>query len=317
MSHIATLNLIDVKSYVDNCDSLLNQILREKENINRLNIKIDTDSLINNINSLKEIFLNQVGKVIDQKLLSNLSRLEKETININLMFHNTLMNEINQLLDKNEINYDEKIKSYGTMFFDVIEYMKNNNLPMTSQQFDIALNKVRDQNIETNRRNEFITNCFKYIDSLKIPSIMKSKIKMDVREIKTAQEMSDVFPLIQSKILEFERLNKTTKDLNNQLKELGFFLPANSKIEYSVDDYSNYVIKYSLKNSNNNIIQLIINSEGNVKYKLGNYVGHMCNKTSEKFIEGLKKQGYYVHVISVKRDIDNNKPLAFEQEIGK
>ncbi|MDE6472939.1 MAG: hypothetical protein K2K73_00795, partial [Ureaplasma sp.] len=229
----------------------------------------------------------------------------------------TLMNEINQLLDKNEINYDEKIKSYGTMFFDVIEYMKNNNLPMTSQQFDIALNKVRDQNIETNRRNEFITNCFKYIDSLKIPSIMKSKIKMDVREIKTVQEMSDVFPLIQSKILEFERLNKTTKDLNNQLNELGFFLPANSKIEYSVDDYSNYVIKYSLKNSNNNIIQLIINSEGNVKYKLGNYAGHMCNKTSEKFIEGLKKQGYYVHVISVKRDIDNNKPLAFEQEIGK
>lgn len=43
----------------------------------------------------------------------------------------------------------------------------------------------------------------------------------------------------------------------------------------------------------------------------------MCNKTSEKLIEGLKKQGYHIHVVSVKRDIDNNKPLTFEKEMEK
>ena len=74
-------------------------------------------------------------------------------------------------------------------------------------------------------------------------------------------------------------------------------------------------IKYSMINPSRNSIDIIMNSDGKIKYKLGNYVGHMCNKTSEQLINILRKDGWSVAINSIKRDISNSRQLVMEREL--
>ena len=105
-------------------------------------------------------------------------------------------------------------------------------------------------------------------------------------------------------------LEKITISLENC-----FGINKNKIKQLGVDSYSNMYIKYSMINPSRNSIDIIMNSDGKIKYKLGNYVGHMCNKTSEQLINKLRKDGWSVAINSIKRDISNSRQLVMEREL--
>ena len=72
-----------------------------------------------------------------------------------------------------------------------------------------------------------------------------------------------------------------------------------------------------MKNNRGNKIEIIIDGNLQMKYQLGNYVGHACEKTSEKIFESLKKQGYSIVHRNISRNISNSKPLELKAKWGE
>ncbi|MDK2819758.1 MAG: hypothetical protein KFW07_02885, partial [Mycoplasmataceae bacterium] len=69
-------------------------------------------------------------------------------------------------------------------------------------------------------------------------------------------------------------------------------------------------LKLSFKNASNNNVLINFDSNGKIKYKLGNYIGHACEQTTDKLLTELTKMGYTYPKPLIRRDIDGNKPIA-------
>lgn len=77
-----------------------------------------------------------------------------------------------------------------------------------------------------------------------------------------------------------------------------------------MNDEQDLVSQLKFTNKQNNTVKIFFYSNGKIKYKLGNYVGHACENTSEKLFEDLKKNQYIIRDKRIKRDIDDAKPLS-------
>lgn len=321
MSHTITITLQHLKCYINTCDKLLNRLFEEKEIMKNTQYKdqFDFDDLINSINKLRKDIETNVGKgVVSENMsnfLSSLSHYEKECSNISSLLNEKHMKIINESINRNNFNLSEYVAEYGTLAFDTFEYMKLNSININKQNFDSCLSEIRSKSIEENERISFINEAFGKIEKSQLPDSVKVLLKKEIRGIKTNQEKSDVIPLIESKIIENDKIKTYFNDFNEMLKNEGFKPDREFGLKIDVDEYSNIVYKYVMINSSNNKIQIILNSNGQIRYKLGNYIGHMCNKTSESIIKKLREEGYNVTINDIKRDIDNNRPLEFEKEM--
>ncbi|WP_220191336.1 hypothetical protein [Mesomycoplasma hyorhinis] len=43
---------------------------------------------------------------------------------------------------------------------------------------------------------------------------------------------------------------------------------------------------------------------------MGNYIGHACEKSANKIVEDMKKNGYSIQDMKVKRDLKTDKPAT-------
>lgn len=321
MSHSITINASNLAHHISICDNFLERLNGYKKKVEGTQYFnfFDFSNLEKSIDNLKkEINLN-IGKKIRSEemhnLLSSLSHVEKEVANIEFVFEQKKDKIINEILDIKDFKISEYVQNYGSLAIDAIEYLESINEPISSESLDKAIQSIRNNNLNDAKRKEFLDFAFKYIDETDLPNDMKYNLKKEIRDLKTSQEISDVIPLIESKCNEYKRFKILVNDFNNSLKEQGFKVDKNIKGQMSVDDYSNMVYKYRLINDNNNKVDIIINSEGKIRYKLGNYEGHMCNKTTEILFKKMKEQGYNLEVVSIKRDIHNSKPLEMEKEL--
>lgn len=317
MSHTITITASHIKYYVDICDALENEIKNqiEKTAATKYYKEFNFNEILKNLSELRKNLESEIGKPISRYNLSTLSKYEKECSNIKY-FINSKRNEIlDNIINSTEFDFARAIKNYGTMAYEALEQMNSKNIQINNDNFENTINEIRNAQISENKRKEFINYSYSLIDTSELPDDMKLLLKQEIRNIKSQQEMSDVAPLIESKINENRRIKSMIKDLNRMLANQGFSIDKDSPIIKKVDEYSNIVYKYVMKNSSNNKVSIIIDSEGKIKYKLGNYHGHMCNKTTEKLIEQLKKENYNISILSIKRDIGNNRPLAMEREL--
>lgn len=61
---------------------------------------------------------------------------------------------------------------------------------------------------------------------------------------------------------------------------------------------------------------MVINSNGQLKYKLGNYIGHACEKMTNRLIEDLRKVNIKVNIINITRDFEYNENSK-QKELAK
>ena len=311
MSHTITISIENVKTYISNCDALIENIEETKAKLDSTKLNSSLNQYINRINQFKEEILNQVGKQQTTQILNHLSTIQKEVSNFALLKNNLITDDI----VSNSFDLAKIVSKYGYVALDAFELMQSQNLKITENNAIKIIEQMRLETVNEAKRAAFIKQAYQIIDQSDLPDIVKKILKQDVRDSKTYQELSDIQPLIISKKQEYQRLVQTRKDLNQKLKEMGFSVDKSIAIKIETDSYSNIVFKYSLKNTSNNSVSIILNSDGQIKYKLGNYIGHMCNKTTEKLIEKLKNDGYNIKITSIKRDVNNNRPLALEREL--
>lgn len=319
MSHTITINATSWAHHIKICDDFLEKInnLINSTKSTKYFDYFNFDQIIKKVENIKNEINSNIAKNVQdiQLFLSSLSHLEKEVANLEYIVENKKDEIVNNILNIKELNISEIIQNHGTLAIEAIDYLKNNNIPISEHEINNAIENIKNKALNEIKRKEFLNFSYKYIDDTQLPNEMKYSLKKEIRDVNTHQDISDIIPLIESKQNEYKRFKLLVNDFNNILKEQGFKIDKNIKPEISIDDYSNMVYKYRLINNSNNKVDIIINSEGKIKYKLGNYQGHMCNKTTEELFKKMKQLGYNLDVIAIKRDIHNNKPLEMEKEL--
>lgn len=148
---------------------------------------------------------------------------------------------------------------------------------------------------------------------------LKLILKKDIKSIKDLNQLKDINAIIQSKEREYQDVMFLAKDVTSKLKDQGFQIDNKQKKIWQIDEQNNIVLKMSLINNQNNSVQIIFNSNLQIKYKLGNYVGHACEKTTDKLLKDLETSGYTYSVVNIKRDYEEPKTMqkSIEKERGK
>lgn len=311
MGHTITISAENVQSYVSNCDALIENIQETKAKLDSTKLNSILDQYISRINQFKNEIMNQVGKTQTEEILTRLSTIQKEVANFALLKNNLIIDDI----VSSSFDLTKIVSKYGYVALDALELMESQHIEINENNVVKTIEKMQQETVNEAKRIAYIDQVYQIVDQSDLPDIVKKLLKQDIRDSKTYQELSDIGPLIISKKQEYQRLVQTRKDLNQKLKKMGFSIDKSIGLKIETDSYSNIVFKYSLKNASNNSVSMILNSDGQIKYKLGNYVGHMCNKTTEKLIEKLRNDGYNIKVTSIKRDVNNNRPLVMEREL--
>lgn len=314
MSHSVVITVSHVSKEIGTCEKILNQ-LNEIKKQDWVDKKI-INKLIKETNDISNDLKNSIGKKVGLSELKEISSMSKKAINLLNSFDRNKM--IKKFLDLNTFNFQEKIASDGTMFYDTISYMEENNIKIDEKNYQSSLEIVRQTVLDSEKIKEYQNNFIKQLKTYSLPNELSKDLLDQIRKTKTSQEISDVPSYLEHKKEDYENAKKITKDFMETIKEIGF--AKTSKLTIRMNEEQDIYIQSSFKNKNNNEVKVNIYSSGEIKYKLGNYVGHACEKTTDKILKKLNDKGYQILNQRITRDIDNSKPLfkeAKEQERNK
>lgn len=318
MSHQIRMVFIDKDLYTSTCNDLQNSLNDMSDKLKDIsNNNINIQNLQSELNKIKEFIStnNSINEIEFMDFQRQLSTLEKNVANTRLMTKDLLTQDlINYLQSKEqqELNLYDEIKSHGVLAIEVFEHLYANGISKTKDNFQKYISIVEKEQLNREKISKYIQNSFDLIDESNLNTDLKFNLKKQIRNIKDIKELKDVNAIIQSKINESNRVKEFALKLTKLLGNQNFTIQKNSN-SWSFDDNDNVVLKMSMKNKNNNIVQMIITSNNEIKYKLGNYVGHACEKTTEKLINDLKSKGVIISNIVVKRDFE--RPQSMKMEI--
>ena len=316
MSHTIVLSYHDKQLYKSTCDNFTNKIkeIQKCEYINQNEREIVND-LENNVqtilNIIKRNYISEGEKV---QLLSSVSSIEKQIANLyNIVVKSNKLNSIIEKINTSEINKFDLVSKHGVLAIETIEYLTKNNIMLTNENFNKYIEKIGNEKLEEEKLNEYINNSIEQIRNSLIPDVIKIDLINIVRNQKDINLIKDNFAVIESKENEYLRLNEFMKKLIETLGKQGFKI--NSKSVYKFNENENTIeCRFNMVNLNNNTVQFKLDSNNNFSYKLGNYVGHACEKTTEKLINDLKKLNIEIEVKNIKRDYEYNE-REMEKEI--
>ena len=313
MSHSIKITLSNIQPIITQCDNYiisLNKMLNSDWNFD-ISFKNDIQNKINNINKIKESTLKKMDSLIDVNEQTYFSSLSKEITNIKNTINFKKM--ILETLNKNEINLDKNIAKYGTMAIDVINSLKAEGTQINDESFANKLQIIRTQEVDKESLKKYTNISNKIIDDSHIPEEIKYELKKMIRSYKTSQEVSDINPYLEYKKQEYDLVVFNAKNVSKSLLKLDFSKTGNT--EWKMNDDQVMSVTLSFVNKSNNTVKIKFDGDGNMNYKLGNYIGHACEKTTELLEKDLYSQGYVYLNKQIKRDIDDSKPLFKEMKI--
>lgn len=318
MSHSIWIELDSLSIHTDACNDIINQIREINKWVDK-SIAVENEKLINDAQNIIEYiqktkgvnnrseyisFLAKMDSI--RKAMANLSNFNKELISDNFY---------KNLGENQEFNLLDKIKKHGVLTNEVIEYLRMNNIAITNSNFDKYVNTVEENALNAEKINKYTKNSLDEIKKLNIDSELKVSLSQKIKEIKDMNQLKDVSAYLVSKEAESQKVKRFSLDIANSLKKQGFKL--NPKIEpiWRVDDNDNITLKLSFINSQNNTVSINFDSTMHMSYKLGNYVGHACEKTTKNLLDDVTKIGYTYKIIDVKRDLEQ--PRVMQRSLDK
>lgn len=315
MSHTIQMSIINKDIYNSTCDNLSDK-LKEIEKYNIHGFKNSIDELNKQINTYRKIIKDNNYMEYEDfiQFQRKLSTTEKEVANLYITILNNNFNEFIQKLDANKLDISYEIKRHGILANEVIEYLSNNNITINKKNFDKYLEIVEESKLTNEKLNKYIFDSYKLIDKCDLKDEIKVALKKDIRNINSLNLAKDINAIILSKENESNMVVNLAKKIIQLLKNQNFSKVGEAKWDYDLYN-KNVVLKFSMKNEQNNIIQMIVDSSLHLKYKLGNYKGHACEKTTNKLIEDMKRIGMDVTHTVIKRDYEEeNKCISRELE---
>ena len=321
MSHTITIQLNNKQMYINNCNNFIEQIKQMQNKINEFNNKINLDILLKECNQIIETINKKqsYSESEHMELLKSINTLEKNVANTFSFVKNSLKDKyFNELIKINEFNFFSNVQKYGILANEVVEYLQLNNIKINEENFKKYLSVVEQSKLSNEKINKFITESFDYIDNTNIDSNLKLLLKKEIKNIMDLNQLKDVNSIIQSKQREYNDVLFLAKDVISKLKLQNFKIDNKQKKIWEIID-NDIVLKLSLINDQNNVVQIIFNSNRQIKYKLGNYIGHACEKTTNKLLKDLETLGYTYSIINIKRDYEQVKTMKqdIQKERGK
>ncbi len=319
MSHIIRISIQNQKIYETSCDNLINKLekINSSNSVNQ-DYKKGIDSLIRNISSLKSSFAGSMESESYYRLTRDLSTLEKEVANLYITARDQVLDDLISSLPP-EFNISKVISDHGPLAIETLDYLRQNNIQQNQENFDKYMPIVKEKQLSQEKIKNYITNAYKMIDECKIPDSIKYGIKNRIRNIKDMADIKDIYAVIQSKEDETIR----TVELINKVIEL--LEKQNFKRAHDPKNKNNYwhkwiydeendkiVFKFRMINDSNNTVEMVVDSMGDLEYKLGNYIGHACEKTTEKLLKDLNEQGFITRE-QFRRDFETNDKVMRKQ----
>ncbi len=313
MSHSITISISNKEIYLSSCQNLKEKLQSIIDSVDvPKKVKEEVSDYISTVNNIENTINTRSSYESEEyvSLMKNMSSIEKTVANVFVTAKNSILNNLINSLPE-EFDICKKISKHGVLANETIEYMKSNGISINEENFDKYVLKVEELKLSEEKIKQYILNAFRMIDESKMPDSIKASLKKEIKAINSLDMIKDIYAIIQSKENEVLRTLELSKKVNSLLKKQGFEIVGQSIWEYD-EKTSDVIHKFSLKNTNNNTVQMIADSSGHLRYKLGNYIGHACETTTERLLEDLRNTGCDCKIISIKRDYENTKTMAKE-----
>lgn len=306
MSHTIAIRFEDKELYLNRLNDIHNQLNKINERMKTENLEKFTFQEFNEIKELQLTLINRIEFRTEElmDIQHRISTLESGMQNIRALSKFKIDQDLIRTLE-DDFNLPELIKLNGILAIEAFEYLNNNNITKNIINFNDALEVIKNTKMDKLKIDEYIKNSFEIIDENELDDNLKYEMKKWVKNLDNVNDFKDANAIIQSKINEYGQVVQFTKKLVKILSNQNFKL-IKSNYQWSIDEYTNIVLKISMKNSSNNTIDMHIKSNNELSYKLGNYVGHACEKTTAKIIKDLEALGINHITTCIKRDYENN-----------
>ncbi|MBN3534675.1 hypothetical protein [Mycoplasma procyoni] len=303
----------------------------------QIRVSINDDSIITCDNLLQEL-AQSINGTSDLELIDEFRFVKKEIETtrdklLNSRFFTTeqkteaLRNLVTQSRNLSNLIYMSKsargvsnfniysyISKYGSLVIEAQKELENTNF--SEEELIEKIDQIRQNKLKTEDKKQFLEFAKTQISTLNLSDKQIEFEFFDVaNKIQNLQEQSDFPGFIKGVKNSLDRIDNLAKDIIDSLnKSEGFSLAKEPTIKKHEDEISGMFDLskiYVLKNQKGNEIKIQIDSNLDIKYKLGNYIGHACIETSDRLLSDLKNKGYFIdpNSIRIKRDIDANKPL--------
>jgi len=304
MSHSVVITLNTIKTNISTCDHAILD-LKEIEKFEwDHSTKISITSKIDQIEDLKRSFLSTVGSSDLINLQHKASTLTKEISNLKFFMNS----EYEKFIEDNSGIVQSFVEEFGVLAIEAVQNLEKTKIEVNKNNLSKEIEKIRNENISEENLKKYRSHFIKEIEISSFDSKIQLQFINMINNYKTVQEVSDIAPFISAKQDELRSLKIYFKDFSEALKNTGF--KPIEKTAITFDDEGIFKLKMKFKNEQNNTVQINFDSEGKIKYKLGNYVGHACEKTTDKILKELDNKGYTYATPKIRRDIDNAKPLS-------
>lgn len=322
MSHTVTLQLDNLtnetKVVITQSLCCIDRLINEnKENQSLVNFLNDQK---NKINQEYQAISQFNGKTVAQGTKSELeARKAIDTISKNVANITSNKNVIDFVIKQVETEKSEILEIVsreGVIANEAISNLKSQNKEVNKQNIIAEINQIRNEKLSLERLKEIKKKIFEYIDEqLFKDDNLEFEIKKIIDSKTSLQELNDCFAFVASKKNEELKIDNLADNLFNDLeKNEGFKLLKDVTKQLDTDGILRKT--YKLRNAKGNTIEIIIDGTLRIKYKLGNYIGHACEKTTEKIKESIEKLRYKIVHENISRNISNSKPLAMEKEFN-
>ncbi|VEU59399.1 hypothetical protein [Mesomycoplasma neurolyticum] len=303
MSHIASFTIDNQNESIISCQNIIDKI----NNVVEKNIFDEEykELLIEKRTILENKINNSIGKYTQTagfQLIKEIDTLSKEISH--LIWNTAIIDYLNRGAEREKVNLYEYVAKYGFLATEAIENLKNKNQNITKDNLEKEIEIIRHHVVAEEKLFQFKQRIFDYIDNSNINSAdLRFELKNKIKNLNTVQEMADATAYVDSKIIEIDKINDLSKNVLTSLKKIeGFIQKKEPTLKF--DKEKKHLVKtFYLINKNNNEVQINIKGNMQIFYKLGNYIGHACEKTTEKLLNDLQNLGYVITNFNITREI--------------
>ena len=317
MSHSVSMTVaLNTSHEVKICDSIENEIKAFSEEYKKFFAKEILD-ILESIKELKK-FAASINDVIG----------DSDTINKTKMFleyqklQDSITKKIQNIKSINIANYAEKVEGAekdkidvivaknGVLAMMAIQKLEDDNIQLNSNNLEETISKIRNKDVEETLLKSETKKIENAIYDYEMEEALEDHLLKVIDNVKSPQEIADVYALVGHMQLEKSRVNQLHEDVTKILKTIGF---EGQKSSSKITSEGEIIKVVSYKNSLNKEFNVQYKATG-IDYKLGNYEQHLCESDSEKFMDILTEQ-FKVSEVRIKRNISNARPVLREMKL--
>lgn len=335
MSHTVTLHISsltqDIKCCINRCNEVLDSLITSNKTNTKLvnyfeKYKNNLAKEFENLQQHEKDISNKYGdgtsdkiNVEDSQWLNILRRIDSINKEVaNLTSNKNIIEWIIQDYEKDQQDILNLVKDLGKIAEQAISNLREKTIEINLENIKKEIEEIRNIELYMQKQKEIKDDLFSYISNQKFDDKdLDFQLKNIVITKNSIQELNDCYAFINSKKYEESKIDNFAESFFTLLeKNEGFKLIKDITIK-TLDDDGIIRKKYKLKNSKNNVIDIIIDGNLQIKYQLGNYVGHACEKTSDKIFDSINKLKYRIVHKTISRNISNAKPLTMKMALNK